>query len=560
MPIEMPKGLPFSVDTWTPASLRKRHHFLTHAHKDHLAGIVAHSSRPVYATRLTKALVLGYFPQLDDSLFVEIEVGESVVVDDPDGSFSVTAIDANHCPGAVMFLFEGGFGNILHTGDCRLTPDCLQSLPLKYISKKGRESISSLDYLFLDCTFSKFHLKMPNKESSIQQVISCIWKHPNAPIVYFSCGNLGREEILVEVSKTFGSPIFVNKSKYPDLFQVLLLVAPQILSDDASSRFQVIGLSELNDKVSAELAEARANLQPEPLFIRPSVQWYATNPTLNKSRKKVCPTEAQRDELGIWHVCHSMHSSREELDWALHFLRPKWVISTTPPQRAMDLDYVKNNCYKTNIASDDPLWKLFKGSGARSPMRSPPVLKILKNDEMCTSVPEMLDTSQICILRAETSLPKQFDLKLEIPPLRSESFTLFGRARLGLNDPDTVNFGDNAPSTPEDHDSVCPDCDKITDPGSTLPMNKGYDSSIGFSNSLDNPEPSKGGPNFHKLDDRLGTASDLPSTAASSTMSSNLRKLYRSMNVPVPRPLPSLTDLMETCKRAKNITGSTVPS
>lgn len=70
-----------------------------------------------------------------------------------------------------MFLFEGGFGNILHTGDCRLTPDCLQSLPLKYISKKGRESIRSLDYLFLDCTFSKCHLKMPNKESSIQQVL-----------------------------------------------------------------------------------------------------------------------------------------------------------------------------------------------------------------------------------------------------------------------------------------------------------------------------------------------------------------------------------------------------
>lgn len=70
-----------------------------------------------------------------------------------------------------MFLFEGGFGNILHTGDCRLTPDCLQNLPMKYISKKGRESISSLDYLFLDCTFSKCHLKMPNKESSIQQVL-----------------------------------------------------------------------------------------------------------------------------------------------------------------------------------------------------------------------------------------------------------------------------------------------------------------------------------------------------------------------------------------------------
>uniref|UniRef100_A0A453S2Q7 DNA repair metallo-beta-lactamase domain-containing protein n=1 Tax=Aegilops tauschii subsp. strangulata TaxID=200361 RepID=A0A453S2Q7_AEGTS len=39
MPIELPRGLPFAVDTWTPASALKRHRFLTHAHRDHLAGI-----------------------------------------------------------------------------------------------------------------------------------------------------------------------------------------------------------------------------------------------------------------------------------------------------------------------------------------------------------------------------------------------------------------------------------------------------------------------------------------------------------------------------------------
>jgi hypothetical protein len=31
-------------------------------------------------------------------------VGESVVINDPDGEFKVTAFDANHCPGIFFFF------------------------------------------------------------------------------------------------------------------------------------------------------------------------------------------------------------------------------------------------------------------------------------------------------------------------------------------------------------------------------------------------------------------------------------------------------------------------
>lgn len=150
MPIEMPRGLPFAVDTWGPSSRRRRHRFLTHAHRDHLVAAADSGECPgaVYATRLTLDLALRHFPrvklppptrgsrfcsrvvvvgavliewslvvsQLERGEFVEMEVGKTVVVDDPAGAFSVTAYDANHCPGN-----SGSASSVLHTVVLQLT-------------------------------------------------------------------------------------------------------------------------------------------------------------------------------------------------------------------------------------------------------------------------------------------------------------------------------------------------------------------------------------------------------------------------------------------------------
>lgn len=35
-------------------------------------------------------------------MFIGIEVGQSLTVEDPEGDFTVTAFDANHCPGMVQ--------------------------------------------------------------------------------------------------------------------------------------------------------------------------------------------------------------------------------------------------------------------------------------------------------------------------------------------------------------------------------------------------------------------------------------------------------------------------
>ncbi|KAL6582658.1 hypothetical protein OROMI_004736 [Orobanche minor] len=523
MPIEMPKGLPFSVDTWTPSSKRKRHHFLTHAHKDHTKGIAAHASYPIYSTLLTRTLILQYYPQLDGFLFIGIEVGQSLVVEDPDGNFMVTAFDANHCPGAVMFLFEGNFGNILHTGDCRLTPDCLLSLPDKYVGTKAKEPRCPLDYIFLDCTFGQFPLKMPSRQTAIQQ---------------------RQEEILLLVWQTFGQKIYVDKSKYLECFKTLELVVPEIISQDPSSRFQLFdGFPRLYERAEAKIAEARANFQHEPLIIRPSSQWYACDEGISqteKRRKERYNNQAVRDLFGVWHVCYSIHSSREELEWALQLLAPKWVVSTTSSCRAIELDYVMKHYFSKQRAFSDSLHKLLDISA------------IASGDESVEDLGSAHVVENIFINCVETqyepvvlSAHQKKRLSLS-PPSKRPMVTLFGRARLGLHDSAFDHKQDEVSIISDDTERVLIETEDnyiqkdVTKVEFEEIQKTKRETDLAETNcSYRDLHP---GPSKHDA---------ISPPGLSNVYNENLRRFYRSMNVPVPQRLPSLTELMDARRNAK---------
>ncbi|GMY19960.1 putative metallo-beta-lactamase [Fagus crenata] len=112
MAIEMPKGLPFSVDTWSPIFKEKEASFLNPCPQRSLLWDFHPLLFPylLYPSHQDSA-PSGFhttprFVSLDDSLFVGIEDGQSVVVDDPDGAFTVTAFDANHCPATSVSLVK----------------------------------------------------------------------------------------------------------------------------------------------------------------------------------------------------------------------------------------------------------------------------------------------------------------------------------------------------------------------------------------------------------------------------------------------------------------------
>uniref|UniRef100_A0A8C0QIH2 5' exonuclease Apollo n=1 Tax=Canis lupus familiaris TaxID=9615 RepID=A0A8C0QIH2_CANLF len=110
---------PIAVDFW---SLRRagsaRLFFLSHMHSDHTVGLSSTWARPLYCSPITAHLVHRQL-QVSKRWIRALEVGESHVLPlDEIGreTMTVTLMDANHCPGSVMFLFEGYFGTILYTG------------------------------------------------------------------------------------------------------------------------------------------------------------------------------------------------------------------------------------------------------------------------------------------------------------------------------------------------------------------------------------------------------------------------------------------------------------
>jgi mRNA degradation ribonuclease J1/J2 len=89
---------------------------------DHLKGLSNNWSQgKIYCSYCSKLIIVERFPNLKDYV-VDLEMDEEHWIyldEDKKEGVSVVLMDAFHCPGAVMFLFKGKMGNVLHTGDFR---------------------------------------------------------------------------------------------------------------------------------------------------------------------------------------------------------------------------------------------------------------------------------------------------------------------------------------------------------------------------------------------------------------------------------------------------------
>ena len=97
---------------------------------DHLKGLSNNWSKgKIYCSHISRLLIVDRFPTLLNFVIaLEMDEEHWVYLDNElKEGVSVVLMDANHCPGAVMFLFRGKMGTVLHTGDFRFHEKMLKN-------------------------------------------------------------------------------------------------------------------------------------------------------------------------------------------------------------------------------------------------------------------------------------------------------------------------------------------------------------------------------------------------------------------------------------------------
>lgn len=185
--------------------------FLSHFHSDHYKGITPswHSGR-IYASRQTAILLHSEFPQIE-IYSLELDVPHWIVLNPRTGQgINVTLMDANHCIGSVMFLFQSvETRNILFTGDFRFLPEMLLHPALRDSSGK----LIEIEHLYLDNTFAKPEFQFPTQEVCKEMLARAIEENPNFD-VFIKSECFGREELLIELAERFKTVIVVSEKMY----------------------------------------------------------------------------------------------------------------------------------------------------------------------------------------------------------------------------------------------------------------------------------------------------------------------------------------------------------
>ncbi|KAH7323037.1 beta-lactamase-like protein [Stachybotrys elegans] len=215
-----------------PGSLPPLACFLSHVHSDHLAGLETLRSPFVYCSPGTKNILLRLerYPcrisyskgilearqqtykhlhkilkplPLDTPTVLELKPGHSI---------QVTLLDANHCPGSVMFLIESQEHAVLYTGDIRSEPWFVNRLARNPNLIEYTSGIRTLDTIYLDTSFID-DVPFQTKAQGLAELLRKVKQYPPDTVFHLQAWTYGYEDVWIALSKALNSPIHVDDYK-----------------------------------------------------------------------------------------------------------------------------------------------------------------------------------------------------------------------------------------------------------------------------------------------------------------------------------------------------------
>jgi DNA cross-link repair 1A protein len=242
-----------------------------------------------------------------------LEVNSSIVIDE----IRVTVIDANHCPGAVCFLFSLPDGRrILHTGDFRWDA---------HIHGIHPELKDGISVLILDTTYLMPKFVFPTQRLAIEKMVDALREeHAANPKTLFVCMSyhIGKERAYFGAADALGWKIWASHEKckvlrlldLPSRWMSMLTDHPEEAQMHVLGMGQDIHAQALADRIAGTAWERVVIIKPTGWTFRPR------KPDTLERREDGCVVT-----LG---VPYSEHSSYPELRDCVRMLRPKRVIPT----------------------------------------------------------------------------------------------------------------------------------------------------------------------------------------------------------------------------------------
>ncbi|KAJ3193680.1 hypothetical protein HK101_004384 [Irineochytrium annulatum] len=329
-------------------------YFLSHFHSDHYGGLSSTFSGKIYCSKVTRNLVIMQL-RVKPEFVIELPMNRPVDVDGAE----ITLIDANHCPGAVLFIIRVGGKVHLHTGDFRYDPGIHATHP-------AIQSIPCFDSVYLDTTYCKpahcfppqsavikaicdVAVGMCTHQRACKEIVSGAWLPPGAGVtrtrssmvdvmqnwlsaapslfrpeprkrketlIVVGTYLIGKERVFKAIAQSINSAVYVDKRKRKILQCLEDDALNDMLTDDPlAANVHVVGMGQLKKEDLVARLKSFASKFDRVLAVRPTGWTYRPGKKMEESNFTLLSLKPTYHDSNVTAIGlpYSEHSSYAEL-------------------------------------------------------------------------------------------------------------------------------------------------------------------------------------------------------------------------------------------------------